>query len=337
MAARINIKEIAKKANVSIGTVDRVLHNRGRVAKETKERVLQIIKEGDYRSNVNARLLRLGKYLKIGVIIPDEPGYWSRHEKGIKSALESLEHLETRFFKFQMNLSSMELAIESAIHSELDGLILSPILIKSNSSLDQKIRQLNLPIILLDSKLSDWEGYLAFIGQHGFQSGYSAGHLLSLGMSEGFQITILNFLSSDEENNVIDDRIKGLKSYLKETRPDAQTRKINLEGGSSWQEIFENIDHAQHAVYVPNSKVYRVKDWFSDQRPRILGYDLIQKNVEMLKSGMVDFLIHQMPSYQASLAIDLMNRKLVYKREVVKDNFVPIEVVSRFNIDYVQH
>ena len=33
------IKEIAKRANVSIGTVDRVLHNRGRVSKETKEKI----------------------------------------------------------------------------------------------------------------------------------------------------------------------------------------------------------------------------------------------------------------------------------------------------------
>jgi HAD superfamily hydrolase (TIGR01509 family) len=40
---KINVKEIARLANVSMGTVDRMLHNRGRVAKETEERIKEII------------------------------------------------------------------------------------------------------------------------------------------------------------------------------------------------------------------------------------------------------------------------------------------------------
>ncbi len=35
----VRIKDIAAKANVSIGTVDRVLHNRGRVSEEVRQKV----------------------------------------------------------------------------------------------------------------------------------------------------------------------------------------------------------------------------------------------------------------------------------------------------------
>ncbi|WP_234408903.1 LacI family DNA-binding transcriptional regulator [Marinilabilia salmonicolor] len=47
----VRIKDIAEKANVSIGTVDRVLHNRGEVAKKTKEKVLTIAKEMNYQQH----------------------------------------------------------------------------------------------------------------------------------------------------------------------------------------------------------------------------------------------------------------------------------------------
>ena len=53
----IRIKDIALKAQVSTGTVDRVIHNRGRVAEDVKERVLKIIKDLNYEPNLMARML----------------------------------------------------------------------------------------------------------------------------------------------------------------------------------------------------------------------------------------------------------------------------------------
>ena len=41
----ITIKEIAKEAGVSIGTVDRVLHNRGRVSREAQEKVNAVVEK----------------------------------------------------------------------------------------------------------------------------------------------------------------------------------------------------------------------------------------------------------------------------------------------------
>ena len=43
------IKEIAERAGVSRGTVDRALNNRGRIKPEVAERILAIAKELDYQ------------------------------------------------------------------------------------------------------------------------------------------------------------------------------------------------------------------------------------------------------------------------------------------------
>ena len=66
---KIRIKDIAEKAGVSIGTVDRVIHNRGQVKEETRQRIKNIIDTMEYTPNLFAKSLSMKKNFKIGVII----------------------------------------------------------------------------------------------------------------------------------------------------------------------------------------------------------------------------------------------------------------------------
>ena len=54
---KIRIKDIARLANVSTGTVDRVLHNRGEVSAKSREKVEKVLKEINYQPNIYACLL----------------------------------------------------------------------------------------------------------------------------------------------------------------------------------------------------------------------------------------------------------------------------------------
>lgn len=67
----MNISDIAKLANVSIATVSRTLNNKSDVSKKTKEKILKIIKEYDYKPNSIARNLVKNENNTIGLIIPD--------------------------------------------------------------------------------------------------------------------------------------------------------------------------------------------------------------------------------------------------------------------------
>lgn len=57
MAERIRIKDIAERAGVSVGTVDRVLHDRPNVSKPAREKVEQALKEMNYQPNMYASAL----------------------------------------------------------------------------------------------------------------------------------------------------------------------------------------------------------------------------------------------------------------------------------------
>ena len=65
------IKDIAKIANVSTATVSYVLNGNGNISKETREKVLRIIEELNYKPNNIAKSLKINKSDTIGVIVED--------------------------------------------------------------------------------------------------------------------------------------------------------------------------------------------------------------------------------------------------------------------------
>ena len=67
----VRIKDIALKAGVSTGTVDRVIHNRGRVSKKVEEDILKILREMNYEPNLMARALGSHRVYTLAALIPD--------------------------------------------------------------------------------------------------------------------------------------------------------------------------------------------------------------------------------------------------------------------------
>ena len=66
---RATIKMIAERAGVSIGTVDRVLHDRPYVKEEVRRRVLEVMEELDYQPNrVASALATSGRLLREAAV-----------------------------------------------------------------------------------------------------------------------------------------------------------------------------------------------------------------------------------------------------------------------------
>src|SRR6186997_1810225 len=87
-AHRLNIRQIAELAGVSIATVSRVLNGRGDVSEETREAVSRVIRENGYTANRNARGLSAGRTGLVGVLVPlVYPAYFSSILAGAAEAL----------------------------------------------------------------------------------------------------------------------------------------------------------------------------------------------------------------------------------------------------------
>ena len=81
---RIRIKDIARQAGVSVGTVDRVLHDRSGVSEASRKKVEEILKQLDYQPNMYASALASNKKYNFVCLIPKHHAseYWDDVEIG---------------------------------------------------------------------------------------------------------------------------------------------------------------------------------------------------------------------------------------------------------------
>ena len=132
-ALKVTIKSIAQEAGVSIGTVDRVLHNRGGVNKETQKRILQIAERLDYRPNsISKALACLRNPRTIAVLInsPDYNYFASEVYRGISTVAEEISDfgIEVVYYFMHSTDEAEQLQwLEKIKNSNISGLILKPV------------------------------------------------------------------------------------------------------------------------------------------------------------------------------------------------------------------
>jgi LacI family transcriptional regulator len=70
MPKSVTIRDVARKAGVSPGTVSRAINNSPLVNEETYRRIMEVVEELNYTPNLIARRLSIGKTLAVAVIVP---------------------------------------------------------------------------------------------------------------------------------------------------------------------------------------------------------------------------------------------------------------------------
>lgn len=114
----ITLKEISSKCNVSIATVSNILNGKSNVSEETKQRVLQVIKETGYKPNYMARSLRATNTKTIGMIVDDITAFGS--PKIIEGIMEICEVFGYRSIMSNLRIFSKWLNKEHTHQDFLD-------------------------------------------------------------------------------------------------------------------------------------------------------------------------------------------------------------------------
>jgi LacI family transcriptional regulator len=347
-ATKITIQDIARKASVSVGTVDRVIHNRVGVSESTRSEVLNIIRLLDYQPDILARALASRKPVKIAAIYPGLKSgkpFWSIPEKGMDKAVTELSHFGIQLFKYpfdQADPLSFHIQAKKILKSSVDGIILAPGFLKEAILLAKSCKDLNMPCVYINSLLKS-EPYLSFIGQDSFASGKVAARLMNDCLGENDHIAVIN-IDQDPENQVhIKEREKGFITYsvenLGKTRKQifsftikkTTTPSINNE----LQKIFDK--HKIQGVFITNSRAYRIAHWLKLNKkynPVLIAFDLIDENKTLLNKGKIRFLLSQKPEEQGYRGVMALFNHLVLKRNVPKNQFLPIDIITAENILY---
>lgn len=178
----LTIRDIAKLAGVSRGTVDRVLHNRGRVDPELEQRVRAIINECDYQPSRVARQLSMRKQkISIGFISRlDQNGFWSIVVRSAAQAERELAEygitVEKRFFDYCLPETQLQM-IDEVVALGISALVIVPL---DDPSIRERLQELadsGISVVLLQSELSGFEP-MCYIGSDYYIGGQTAAGLM---------------------------------------------------------------------------------------------------------------------------------------------------------------
>lgn len=344
---RVRIKDIARLANVSVGTVDRVLHDRTGVSEVSRKRVEEILKQLDYQPNMYASALATNKKYLFICMLPEhkKDEYWEDAELGMKQAVEDFSDFHINFsivyydqYEYQSFLNSGK----EILAQNPDAVILTPGIPEMTALFTAQLKERDIPYIFIDSNVSHLNP-LAFFGQKSDQSGYFAARMAMMLGGNPDEIVIIrhineNRFSSNQQMN----RELGFRRYMEEHSPTCKIAELNLY--TKHPEDYETLMNAffkenpQITCGITfNSKVYIVGEYLlahGRKDFKLMGYDLLDRNLACLKEGVVDFLIAQEPSTQGYNGIESLCNHLIFKKEVKQLNYMPITLLTAENVDF---
>ena len=319
------IKDVAKKAGVTVNTVSRVLNNRGYISEATRKKVYKVMEELNYQPNELARSLYRGKSNLIGLIIPtvSHPFFGE-----LSAYIEGYAH--SKGYKILLCNSQLEREkekeyVEMLKRHQVDGIIMASHTIEVDD-----YSRVNLPIVTFDRRIKE---KIPYVSSDNYQGGKLATNLLiDKGCKEIAHICgnlSLDLLANKRnEAFVFTAKERGIKYYTVQTEINVfETKQYerlildlfnehpNLDG------IFAGSDlMAASAIKI----CYQLKKEIPDE-VRIIGYDDI--NIASLVTPQIT-TIKQPIEKMSKLAMEILIKQM-NKEKVNVENILPVTLQER--------
>lgn len=344
----ITIKDIAKEAKVSEGTVDRVLHKRGGVSKKTEDRIQNILKKYNFTVNPVASALAMKNRYTVATLIPehnDSDLFWKSPYLGILKATDDYKNIGVQVNNFmfdQYTPISYLNTFKELIKTKPNAVIIVPFFIEETKQIINQLEALKIPYVFLNIDHSGFNN-TAFIGQDSYTAGYIAGKLMHLSLPKQSTFLIVQSRYNNTENNAIFRRVKGFNDYFIKNNIEEETitLKIDKLNNTTETQIKINAFLKTHenikGIFVPSSRIHHIVNCIESnhlKNLRMIGFDSTPQNISCLKNDTVSFLISQKPFDQGYESIRLMVDFLIKKKTPSDKIYLPIDILTKENVVY---
>lgn len=326
----ISIKQIAQLSGVSVATVSRVINNNGRFSEETRKKVMKIIDEYNYTTNMAAKSLRISKSKTIGLIVPDVNNVFFS---------ELVSEIEKYFFSQGYSVficnTNQDRAKEKCYFKSLDSKLVDGIICISAISIDpaEYIKR-NIPIVFINNK--DYKGYYYIESDH-YKGGFCATEEL---INNGCKRIVL--LTNNRNSSSVDNKINGFKNAMKKFNIPIfkeLTLRLNLKNGS-----FEDAMQAINNLIDNNIEfdgIFATNEWRAHgalvalqqnnisvpDKVKIVGYDGTYVSKYCNPPITTIYQDKKSLAFESSeLLLNLINEETVDNN---KDIIIPIKLIKR--------
>lgn len=320
---RLTIKEIADLAQVSRGTVDRVIHNRPNVKEEVRERVQKIIDKINYTPNVAGKVLaNQNRPWVIGIIMPSTDNAFYR------DVMEGILAAKKDFRDFGI----------ISIVKEMEGYCVSEQLDYINELLDKKVNALaivaidddlirkkideistKIPVVTFISDVQQCNK-LCFVGHNLEKGGRVAGELMGKLLGGKGSVAII---TTSTELLAHNKRILGFENKMKESYKEVNIVSIienNDKDVTTFRMVSELLEKEKtiNGLYSTTGLGMEglgdaLNLYDPEHKIKVVTFDYTPTTIELMKSGVIDFAIGQDPYNEGYLPLKILSEYLVKK------------------------
>ena len=315
----VGIKEIAAEAGISIGTVDRALHNRPGVNPKTRTRVLKIAEGLGYKPNLAARNLKLNRRLRIAVHLPRRiASFFDPLREGVREAAASMHGVTVDLtFRTYPHLGEGDVKLlEEDLEQGFDGILITPGNPIRVESAIRRFSERGTAVVCVASD-APRTNRLASISVDASISGSIAAELLGRVLqTEGTVATITGDLNTFDHG----EKLRGFAATLATMAPHL-TLIPAIESHESPKEAYQvtlallKRKPRPSGIYVNTANSIPVLRALEENgmcgRIRLITTDLFAELIPLIESGKILATLYQRPFTQGKLAFETLCRFLV--------------------------
>ena len=325
----VTMKKVAELCGVSRGTVDRVLHGRGRVSDETAANIRRVAKELGYEPNPAAKALSARKKQpKVAVILPSEGNpFFDEVIRGVQEAADSykiygltMELLTMKGYDPQDELQLLKQAADA------DAILIDPIDDDDIRAAINNLVDVGKFVVTVNNDIPNCERH-CYVG-----SDYENGGVTACALLEAFA-------GGSAEVGVVlgSKKISGHRARL-----EGFQKRMEKATGLHIAAVIENEDDEftscertkdmlrTHpditALFLIAGGVYgacrAVMELSPAHRPIVIAFDSVPSTVEMMKKGIVKAVLYQHPYRQGHRSMELAFERLVNGRAPYKQEYI---------------
>ena len=327
----VTLKQIAEKAGVSRGTVDRALHDRPEVNPKVAKRIKRIANEMGYTPNFAGKLLADRQYKKlfIGVLIHTEENPF--YEDIIRGASEALREYEDFGISGEVKVLShggvQELIdiLDEFVSRGAGGVVLTPML---DPLIQEKVGEMKAQGIAVVNVNTDLENSdrLVYVGCPERKSGVVMAELLTM-LADGRNMKI-GIMNDTKSNLSTRRRFEGFIDFLKRNAPQISVVEHYLNEESNeiaYRQMREAVENYSDLDYFcilgagASRAIQAARELPRETRPKLLVYDLFEEIQNALRDGTVLATVTQQPFEQGYLGVQTMAKYLAFNQTPESD------------------
>ncbi len=341
--SRIGIREIAKLAKVSPGTVDRALHGRKGITEETRQRILAIAGGIGYTPDLAARALSAGRApVQIGVSIPREIRYYfDQLLAGILSEAGRFERLGVKVLYSpteRLGRDDVSKASELLSH-QIDALIITPGDPQALAPVIDEAESKGVRVICVDTDAPSSQRS-SVVCIHAEVCGKLAAELMAGFLPAGSDVVVVTGMLEVEDHAKKTDGFRAMYAEQGRGGRTVQVIEAHEDEEEAFQRCFALLSKPNSiaGIYVNTVNCLPVCRAVGaaglSGKIKLITTDLFSAMIPFIEKGVICASIHGRPFAQGEIAMRVAVDHLLNGTPLPKQRLLMPHVVMRSNLHY---